>query len=275
MDVEKTVSRHYTHGALEQTILDGLRKAGKDPDKLGPDDLSPVDEFHIGGAQATSDFAARLGFTPGMHLLDVGCGIGGPSRFFARAGCRVTGIDLTEEFVRTAESLTRRVGLGDKAAYKQGSALALPFAAGTFDGAYMLHVGMNIQDKASLAKAVRGVLKTGAVFGVYDVMREEAGELSFPVPWAETKETSFVEDAATYRRVLENAGFTVVEQRSRREFAIAFFREMQERAAQEGGPPALGLHLLFGEGARAKAANMVDNLKRGLIAPTEMIGKAV
>ncbi len=271
------MARHYTHGSLERTILDGLAAAGKDPDRLAPADLAPVDEFHIGGRQATIDFAAQMEVGPGLHLLDVGCGLGGASRFFAHErGCRVTGIDLTEEYVRAAEALARRVGLADRVSYRHGSALDLPFAPGTFDGAYMLHVGMNIEDKARLFAEVRRVLRQGGLFGVYDVMREGGeGDLGFPVPWASSPATSFVESAATYRRLLEDAGFAVQKERSRRGFAIEFFRRMRAQAVRGGGPPPLGLHILMGASAPQKAANMMHNLERGLIAPTEIIARAV
>ena len=49
MTVERTVIEHYRHGALEEALLAGLIAAGKDPDKLTPDDLAAADEFHIGG----------------------------------------------------------------------------------------------------------------------------------------------------------------------------------------------------------------------------------
>src|SRR4028118_983520 len=84
-------------GGLEAAILRALAEAGKDPERLAPEDLAPLEEFHTGGRQATGDLAARTGPRPGMHLLDVGCGVGGAARHLARAhGCRVTGIDLTE-----------------------------------------------------------------------------------------------------------------------------------------------------------------------------------
>ena len=131
MGTEQAVAQHYTHGALERAILDGLRAAGKDLDRLEPPDLAPVDEFHIGGRQATLDFAGELGVTRGMHLLDIGSGLGGASRHFAHAlGCRVTGIDLTEEYVRVAQTLATRTRLDGQVSYHQGSALALPFPAG-------------------------------------------------------------------------------------------------------------------------------------------------
>lgn len=273
--VEQRVARHYTRESLEQRLLDALKAAGKDPDHLTPADLSPVDEFHIGGLQATEDLAAQLPIKPGLALLDVGCGIGGPSRYFAgERGCRVTGIDLTEEFVRVAEALTRRVGLAGRATFRQGSALALPFESASFDGAYMLHVGMNIEDKAGVFKEVRRVLKPGGVFAVYDVMREKDGALGYPVPWASSAETSFVESAPAYRRALDAAGFAIEKERSRRDFAIDFFRQMRERMAQSGGPPPLGLHVHMGPDSQQKIANMVGSLERGLISPTEIISRA-
>jgi ubiquinone/menaquinone biosynthesis C-methylase UbiE len=273
---EESVAQHYTHGWLERAVLEALQASGKDPDHLVPADLAPVDEFHIGGRQATLDLAAQLDVAPGGHLLDLGCGLGGASRLFAHErGCTVTGIDLTEEYVRTARGLSARVGLDRRVAFYTGSVLALPFEPRTFDGAYMLHVGMNIRDKAALFAEVRRVLEPGAVFGVYDVMRENGdGPLSFPMPWATSADTSFVESADTYRSLLERAGFEVRTCRSRRTFAIEFFQRMRAQVAQSGGPPPLGLHVLMGAEAPQKIANMIDNLERGLIAPTEIVATA-
>jgi len=275
MNVEQRVAQHYTRGTLERAILDALVASGKDIDHLEPDDLAPVDEFHVGGRQATIDFATHFAPRRGMHLLDVGSGIGGPSRYFAREyGCRVTGIDLTEEYVQLAAELARRVGLSELVSYRLGSATALPFPPATFDGAYMLHVGMNIEDKAAVFAAVRRVLRPGAVFGIYDVMRDREGELSFPVPWAPTAALSFVESPATYRALLERAGFVVVQQYGRREFAVEFFRQLRARAAQSGSSPApLGLNLLMGADAPQKIANMIANLEAGLISPAEVMGQ--
>ena len=71
-------------------------------------------------------------------------------------------------------------------------------------------------------------------------MRESnESDQRFPVPWAASAETSFVESAATYRQLLEDADFSVQSARSRREFAIEFFNQMRARAAQSGRPPAM------------------------------------
>jgi len=274
MTIEQTIAQHYTHGSLEAAILDGLRRSGKDPNRINPDDLAPADEFHIGGRQATMEFADQLGLRPGMELLDIGSGIGGPARYFAHhRKCRVTGIDLTDEYVRVAGALSQRAGLTDEVKFVQGSALSLPFAPGSFDGAYMLHVGMNIADKATLFGQVKRVLRPGGIFGVYDVMRIGAGDLAFPVPWARTAETSFVADAGDYRRLLREAGFDVRKERERRAFAIEFFKKIQARVAESGLPP-LGTHIAMGADFPHKVRNLVAHLENGLLAPIEMICRA-
>ena len=99
MNIEQKVATYYTHEKLEDKILGMLGSAGKNIDQLRADDLSAIDEFHLGGREATQALSDFMQLRPGMHLLDVGCGIGGPARYFAERGCQVTGIDLTEEFV--------------------------------------------------------------------------------------------------------------------------------------------------------------------------------
>ncbi len=275
MQIEQAVARHYAHGSLEQAIWEALAAAGKDVNLLSPSDLAPVDEFHIGGRPATIAFAGQFGVRRGMRLLDVGCGLGGAARYFAQEhGCHVTGIDLSDEYVAVANALAARVSLGGLVSCQQGSALALPFTPGSFDAAYLLHVGMNIENKSGLFAEIRRVLVPSGILGIYDVMRLGAGVLSYPVPWASSPEASFVADAATYRRLLEAAGFDVLKERNRRDFALEIFGQMRARGAT-GRPSPLGLHIVMGDNAVQKVANMINDIHRGLIAPTEMICRAV
>ena len=73
----------------------------------------------------------------------------------------------------------------------------MPFDNGVFDGGYMMHVGMNVKDKIGLYKEIFRVLRSGAKFGVYDVMMVEEGELIYPVPWATTANESEVASPQT------------------------------------------------------------------------------
>lgn len=274
MLTQQDISAHYTHGKLIAAIRGGIESLGKTTDSVTIDDLAPVDEFHIGGRQASEHFLEQLDLTPEMHVLDVGCGLGGPARFVAsRYRCRVDGIDLTPEYVETGQEICKWVGLADRISLHVGSALSMPFADGTFDGAYMLHVGMNIEDKAGLCLEVGRVLRPGSLFGIYDVMKTGDGELTFPVPWATTPESSAVAKPEKYRSALESAGFTVIAERTRRDFALQFFEQLRARTMAAGGPPPLGLHVLMGRNTPDKVQNMTQNIANGRIAPVELIAR--
>jgi SAM-dependent methyltransferase len=274
MPTQQDISNHYTHGDLVAAIRSGIESLGKTIDSVTIDDLAPIDEFHIGGRQASEDFLGQLDLSPEKHVLDVGCGLGGPARFVAsRYGCRVTGIDLTPEYVETARVLCGWVGLDDRISLHQGSALSMPFADRAFDGAYMLHVGMNIVDKAGLCSEVGRVLRSGSLFGIYDVMRTGDGELAYPVPWATTAESSAVAEPAQYRRALQGAGLAVIAERNRRDFALAFFDQLRARTSAAAGLPPLGLHILMGRSTPDKVQNMIQNISSGRVAPVELIAR--
>lgn len=270
MKAEAQVSAHYTRGKLEEAILAAARAAGKDGGALAAADLAPVDEFHVGGLESTQILARGMGLRPGMRLLDVGSGIGGPARYFAgEYQCRVTGVDLTEEFVQVAQSLTRRVGLEGTAEFQLVSATGMPFEPETFDGAYMIHVGMNLPDKASVFREVARVLKPGAAFTIFDLVRDNPAPLHFPLPWAVSEETSFVSDLAAYRAALAQAGLTIEGETSHRAFAIEFTQRNAARIAA-GGPPALGLHILMGEKTPLMLKNVLIALTEGVLDPLEI-----
>lgn len=275
MSTEATVAAHYGRGQLEERILAAVVREGKDPEKLAAADLAAVDEFHAGGLEATQELARHMDLRAGLRMLDVGSGIGGPARYFAgEYGCRVTGIDVTPEFVNVAVSLTKRVKLEGLAEFRQASALKMPFEPQTFDRAYMIHVGMNVADKAWVFREVRRVLKADGLFAIYDFVRMADGPMRYPVPWAVSEETSFVVTAQDYRDALQNAGFHITQERGRRAFAIEFTERVMARMAQ-GGPPAVGVHLLLGEQAPIMARNVLAMMKEGLLEPVEMYARAV
>src|SRR3546814_17999181 len=86
-------AQHYAReGALTGRILSALTAAGKDLDRLTAEDLSPYDQFHSRGSQATAELAQLLDPQLGQRLLDLGCGIGGQEpRAPPAPGCEVGG----------------------------------------------------------------------------------------------------------------------------------------------------------------------------------------
>lgn len=272
MTDDNALDLHYGRGGLLTAIESGLEALGKDRDSVTLDDLAAVDEFHIGGREASVVFLDRMQLSAGQELLDIGCGLGGPARFVAEHyACRVTGVDLTADYIETGQALCRWTGLDDRVSLKQGSALELPYADGSFDHAYMIHVGMNIEDKLALCSEVHRLLRPAGRFGVYDVMRTGDGDLCFPLPWSSTRETSFVDSLETYKEALRSAGFSIVAESNRRTEALAFFDRQRAKTAVSKNPPLLGLHLVMGAATGQKLANLVANVVAGRAAPIEVI----
>lgn len=273
MPSTEAVESHYSHGELLRAIHDGVKRLGKSSDTVSVEDLAPVDEFHIGGRRATEAFMDRLEITEGDHVLDVGCGLGGASRFVVeRYGCRVTGIDLTDEYVKAGEVMSAWVGLDDRITLECGDATAIPYPEDTFDKAYMMHVGMNIADKGTLAMELYRILRPDGRLGIYDVMRTGKGALRFPVPWATNPEESAVSSPDEYIDSLEAAGFRVISKNDRSAFAAEFFTQLQARANGAKSSP-LGLHILMGVSTAEKVGNMIENVSLRLIAPFEIIAE--
>ena len=151
----------------------------------------------------------------------------------------------------------------------------MSFPDESFDGGYMMHVGMNIDDKAQLFNEIYRVLRPGALFGVYDVMRDKDGELTYPVPWATDNSTSNLSSPEQYTQALCDAGFEVSTENNRRDFALDFFKQLRAKTEASGGPPPLGLHTLMQESTADKIKNMIENISESYIAPVEVIARKI
>ena len=191
-DVEAVVQRYYGDRPVLQRIDDALRAAGVDPERPSHRDLWPFDQLHSRGIVATREHAERARICPGMHVLDLGCGLGGSSRYLAaECGCRVAAIDLTPIFVEVARVLTARCGLTDRVEIRQGNALALPFQDDTFDHVWSYAVTMNIADKAGLGREVARVLKPGGRFSCNEIEQGSGAAPAFPLPWGNRRGVEF------------------------------------------------------------------------------------
>ena len=270
-DYAHAINQHYGQAELSAKILTALQEAGKDIAALTRDDLAAFDEHHGGGREATRELARLVGLREGMHVLDVGRGIGGPARTLAAEfGCRVIGLDLTEAFCRAAEMLTARVGLHDRVTFRQGNALAMPFAEATFDVVWTQDVLMNIAEKPRLFAEIYRVLRPGGHLAFQANLAGQVPGVSYPTFWADDARLSFLLPPEECRRLLVASGFqerawsdTTAQAVARAHTRLA---SGSEEAPSGDGPPALGLGVLVATDLDSILANMLRNFAEGRLA---------
>lgn len=258
-----SVETHYSRPGIFETILSKLHEQGiQNPTRK---DIAGVDEFHVRGAEVSLELAHETGLNTGTRVLDIGCGIGGPCRMLAeKFGCHATGVDITEEYIRTAGLLSELVGLSAHTKFLHADALELPFANASFDVAWTQHVQMNIEDKKRFYTEISRVLIKGGRFIYYDIFKKGKEPIYYPVPWADDPSISFLTTTAALHELLSGLGFSRVQTKDQTEAGIQFFSRMQDKISKGEGP-LIGLHLLIGNSAKEKLANVSRNLAEGRI----------
>lgn len=271
---QRAIADHYGRTELNEELLDALADADIDPSSITHEDVASVGEFHVRGRTATRELADLAGFQPGTHVLDVGCGIGGPARTLAvEYKCRVTGVDLVESYVETARRLTELVGLADSVDFRQADALSLPFEDNTFDAVVLQHVSMNVPTKDDLFRELGRVLSPDGTLSLYEICAGEVGKPFFPVPWADDESISFLVAPDELISTAEACGFAVRSRQNATADGLAWFQNVMESAESQSAdaPPPPGPHLLMGEDAPEKMGNVVRNLETRRIEIVQLV----
>ena len=259
-NLNNEVEEHYHSPDLFGRILENLEAVGIALDEVRRSDISAVDEFHVRGAEVSKELAAGLQLK-NKQVLDVGCGIGGPCRMLAdEFGCRATGIDLSEEFVRTAKMLSELVGLEDQTSFVYGDATNLPFDDRSFDLVWTQHVQMNVEDKTKFYKEIARVLTDNGRFLYYDIFKKGDEAVSYPMPWASQPKISFLAKVSVMENILGDLGLRKVQTTDQTEKGIIFFEKLLANLAASS-PPKLGLNLLMGTSTKLKLGNLLKALK--------------
>ena len=223
-------------------------------------DIAGVDEFHVRGAEVSRELASQLRLNY-CRILDVGCGIGGPARMLAdEYNCQVTGIDISQEYIRTAKGLSELVGLQDRTDYYWSDALDLPFENGSFDVVWTQHVQMNISHKLKFYSEIERVLTEQGTFIYYDIFRTESGEVNYPVPWANDASASFLGTTANMDDILERLCFKNLLVTDQTNKGTLFLQDLFKKL-KANGPPKLGLDVLMGLSTREKLGNILKGLE--------------
>lgn len=106
----------------------------------------------------------RLGLEPGMLVLDVGCGVGGPMREIARhSGARIVGINVVPEEVEKTRRYNEEAGLSKQCDAMLADFMDLPFEDDTYDRIYAIGSTCHAPDRTPAFKELFRVLKPGGL----------------------------------------------------------------------------------------------------------------
>jgi len=271
MSPATSIADHWSDRDVYGLIVSALERASMSPDSLTVDDLAPVDHFHARGFAATVDLADRLPVERGDHVLDIGCGVGGPARYFAqRFGCKVSGIDITAPFVEAANKLTALLDLGDQVFIEQGDGERLPYDDDCFDGAYAQHVTMNVADRPRFFAEAWRVLRPGGFFALTEHALGPVGSPHHPLPWSDDGTGEHLVTPSETRELLAAARFVDIEIEGTGPKYLAAYSAALE-LADRGERPPLGLHVLLGPTAPEKMRNSARNIEEGRTHPVQAV----
>jgi SAM-dependent methyltransferase len=266
------IIKHYGHGELVARLQAALRDAGMEGQLLSPEQLAPLDQFHSRGIAATVELGQRIRPSPDTKVLDIGSGLGGPSRYLAATyGCHVSGIDLSPSYVDAATFLTERMGLSELVDYSCGDALSLPYGDGDFDVVWTQHAAMNIANRAGLYGEAHRVLRPGGRLAIFDVITANGGPLVYPVPWSRGAETSFLMTAAEMQAMLDQQGFKIRSWTDRSGAALEGYSDLQKQPGASARTALLDQHVVMGPEFKTMAANHARNLAEGRVAIVEAV----
>lgn len=262
--VSTLIENQYHTPGLYEEIIKRLEEHKGNLNTIFRNDLAGVDEFHVRGAEVSEELASQIKLDY-SRVLDVGCGLGGPSRMLAdKYHCHVTGIDLNQEYIRTAQGLSGLVGLHERTKYIRSDALNLPFENHSFDVVWTQHVQMNIHHKLKFYSEIERVLTPHGTFMYYDIFSKEGGRVEHPVPWADEPSSSFLFSPMEMDDMLERLCFKNLETTDQTEKGIRFLMDLFENL-ETNGPAKLGLNVLMGKSTKEKLENLLKGLQEDQI----------
>jgi SAM-dependent methyltransferase len=142
-----------TYGNFQDRVLAEIRRETYGED-IGQNSWITTDEYDT--------FYGWLNCSAGDHILEIACGSGGPALYLARKfNCQITGLDINEEGIRTANQQVLDLGITNARFQPADVNQHLPFDDGTFDAVMCMDSMNHFRDRLGYLKEWHRVVKSG------------------------------------------------------------------------------------------------------------------
>ncbi len=171
----------------------------------------------------TDLLAAKLDIGPDSHVLDIGCGVGGPAVRIAKStGAQVTGISISGQQVSMANALASAKGVSDRVRFRVEDATRMPFAEESFDAVVAIESMMHMPSRQDVFTSIGRLLRPGGQVVLTDTVQRA------PIPAAKqaavdrffTSFGSTIVPVEDYVRLLQQSGLWFEEIRDVTEHTI-------------------------------------------------------
>ena len=267
------IENFWTRGDVFSRVHQAMSETGLINKKLEIEELFPIDQYHARGIAATVDLGKRMPISKNQKIIDIGCGLGGPARYYAKEfKCFITGIDITPSFVEIGNEFNRLTSMSDNVELLVGNGEVLDFDNETFDGAYSQHVTMNISNREKFFSEAFRVLKKDSFFAFSEHGLGEKGNPIFPLPWADTEKMSFLLPPEETILLLKKVGFSNIEIIETGDKYISGYEKLTNPSAKKENP-ILGIHVIGGGSMKERSVNSMKSIKENRTLPFEVVCK--
>ena len=265
------IDKFWTRGNLKERINHALSDSDLNKSNLKIEDLHPIDQYHARGIAATRDLAEKVSIKENETIIDVGCGLAGPARFFAdKFKCNVVGVDITPAFIEVGNDFNKRTNMHDKVSLYVTDGKSLPFENNQFDAAISQHVTMNVENRELFFTEIFRVLKKDTFFAFSEHGLGPRGKPYFPLPWADDEKMSFLLDPEKTIELLKEIGFKSISfMETGEKYMEGYEKSIKTNSSSK--KPILGMHVIGGPTMYDRQKNSMLSIKEKRTLPFEII----
>ena len=142
---------------------------------LNFNEVCKIDQLHYHGTASVQLAIDALGIQENSHVLEVGAGWGGPSRFIAgQTKAQVTALELQNDFNSVGESITKRCGLNSFVTHRQDDFLQAEFENFKFEHIVSWLALYHIPNRKFFTEKIYGLMVPGGSIFIEDLIQGSA-----------------------------------------------------------------------------------------------------